>query len=124
MYRTPHPHTLVNLTPHPVTLRLPDGTDLTLDPAPEPARVSTLNADSPASEWATVPVPVVPFPPYGPVEGLPLPTPGKSYIVSLLVLARCAGRTDVFAPATGPKDGCIRDDKGQVVAVTRLVAAP
>lgn len=45
-------------------------------------------------------------------------------IVSGLVLAACAGRTDVFGPGTGPKDGALRDSKNQIVAVTRLIAAP
>jgi hypothetical protein len=38
-------------------------------------------------------------------------------------LANIKGRTDVFAPATGPKDGAIRNDKGHVVAVTALKAS-
>jgi hypothetical protein len=61
---------------------------------------------------------------YGPVTGLvrdaqgvPLPC-----IVSGMVLAALpAGTINVYAPATGPT--AIRDDKGQIVAVTELVAA-
>ena len=62
----------------------------------------------------------------GAVYGLPDPVKGRVYVVSLIVLNHPSvrGRADVFAPATGPKDGCIRDEKGQPVAVTKLVAAP
>lgn len=64
------------------------------------------------------------YPEHGRVAGLPDPSPGTNYIVSLIVLAACPGRTDVFAPGTGPNDGAVRNDKGHVVAVTRLIAAP
>lgn len=69
-------------------------------------------------------VPVHGSPAWGVVEGLPGPevAPGAVYIVSLLVLDRCAGRDDVVAPATGPNDGARRNEKGQIAAVTRLVA--
>lgn len=48
------------------------------------------------------------------------------YLVSGMVLAHASvrGRVDVYAPGTGPNDGAIRNDKGQVEAVTRLLMAP
>lgn len=45
------------------------------------------------------------------------------YIVSALFAGRVNDRPDVMYPGTGPNDGCVRDDKGQVVAVTRLIRA-
>ena len=71
-----------------------------------------------------LPVPVVPSPVFGAVDGLPPPVDGTAYIVSGLVLARCGGRRDVFAPGTGPGDEPVKDAQGRIVAVTRLVAAP
>lgn len=56
---------------------------------------------------------------YGAVTGLPEPDGETIYIVSALVLAQCAGRTDVYAP--GP---AIRDDAGRVIGCAGLSAAP
>ncbi len=52
--------------------------------------------------------------------------PAEVYLVSGMVLAHVSvrGRVDVYAPGTGPNDGAIRNDKGQVEAVTRLLMAP
>ena len=63
---------------------------------------------------------------YSEIDGLPDPVPGTMYIVSLIVLnaLRPGARYDVCAPATGPNDGAIRDERGQVIAVTKLVVAP
>ena len=111
--------TVVNLTPHPITLRTAAG-DETI-PSSGVARCT------PAPAVATdegLPVPVArPGGPMGPVVGLPSPAPGAVYIVSAMVLAHpdCAGRKDVLAPGTGPADGAIRDGAGHIVAVTRLV---
>lgn len=112
---------LINLTPHPITLRLPDGTDMTLA-SEGVARVATIPGA--LRDHYGIPVPTYASPAYGEVEGLPGPVEGTAYVVSLMVLARCQGRRDVYAPGTGPVDGAIRDDKGNVVAVTRLIAAP
>jgi hypothetical protein len=61
------------------------------------------------------------------VEGLPPflpPEEGIFFIVSALVGAHMSvrGRGDVLVPGTGPRDGAIRDNKGHIVAVTRLKA--
>lgn len=59
---------------------------------------------------------------FGPVEGLPAPKPGVTYIVSALVLERIKAdgqsRADVVAPDTGPD--AVRVN-GQVVAVYGFV---
>lgn len=114
--------TLINLTPHPLVLRLPDGTDQTFAPTAPPARVTS--KVTPSWQRTDLPVPLLASPEWGPVEGLPTPTPGIGYLVSGLVLAQCSGRADVFAPATGPQDGAIRNEKGHIIAVTKLLAAP
>ena len=56
---------------------------------------------------------------YGEVTGLPEPEKDTIYIVSGLVLSRVKGRSDVFAPDSG--NTAIRNERGQIVAVTRLV---
>lgn len=111
-----------NLTPHSITLRLPSGEDKVIPASGEIARVNTLPAE--AETLTGIPVPVLPSPSFGGVTGLPGVKSGVMYIVSGYVLAQCIGRDDVFAPATGPKDGAIRNQKGHIQAVTQLRRAP
>jgi hypothetical protein len=111
-----------NLTPHPIVFHTSDGTETTLAPSGTVARAVAL-ASAPVSVPG-IPLPVVPSPVFASVEALPPPEAGRVYLVSGVVLAQCAGRSDVFAPATGPSDGALRDERGNVRAVTRLVAAP
>ena len=55
----------------------------------------------------------------GQVEGLPEMEEGKMYIVSGMVLGTLKGsRVDVVAPDTG--NTAIRNEKGQIIAVTRF----
>lgn len=58
---------------------------------------------------------------YGDVVGLPEPQEDTLYLVNAIVLerAKLMGRSDCIAPDTGPT--AIRDEKGQVIAVTRFV---
>lgn len=112
----------VNLTPHPVTLRRTDGSDIVVAPrsAAEggPARV----AQTPGGVVGDADgIPVYGAPAWGVVIGLPAPVADTLYIVSALVLGRVSGRDDVVAPGTGPADNAVRNDKGHIVAVTRLV---
>lgn len=116
---------IINFTPHAVTLRNADGVDHTY-PSEGVVRVSEFVEA--AEHVAGLPVPVRPPASPGGLFGLPDPTEGTAYIVSAMALAHpdVAGRTDVFAPATGPEDGVIRYPKGhpqagQIQAVTRLV---
>ncbi len=139
---------IVNLTPHPITLRAADGADHTF-PSSGVARV----ASTPGT-LATVdglPVPVATPTTFGEVSGLPAPSqcgslfdyeqalhehevgaaahpgtaPGTFFVVSALVGAalRASGSTrqDVLCPGTGPNDGAVRNDAGHIMAVTRLV---
>ena len=113
---------ILNLTPHEIVLRTPEGVDIRIPPEPEPARVMQLEFEP--HPILGVPVPAVPSPVFGEVVGLPAYREDTFLIVSGLVLAQCPRRFDVFAPATGPNDGAVRDAAGRIIAVTRLVAAP
>lgn len=104
----------VNLTPHALNIRREDGTMLDIAPSGIVARVAETRETLPSLGGLAVSRAS-----YGPVEGLPAPAEGAVYIVSALVLARCAGRTDVFAP--GP---LIRDEAGKPVGADGLSAAP
>lgn len=116
---------IVNLTPHPINLHL--GGAITVIPASgQVARVTQVNAgqlQAPVTINGS-PLPVLAAPVFGDVQGLPAPQDGTVYLVSLLCLEKCKGRSDVYAPATGPADGAVRDAQGKIVGVTKLVAAP
>ena len=114
----------VNLTPHEIALYHLDGVTY-IPPSGVVARVA-IQQSAPRVNMLgmnMLGMKVQRFPQYGAVESLPPPTYGVVYLVSAMVLARCVGRFDVFAPATGPDDGAIRQN-GQVVGVTMLIAAP
>ena len=105
---------MLNLTPHPITLQLPDGSRATYAPSGTVARVSATDTDA----GIVAGLPVIRRT-WGAVTGLP--TDGTPCMVSSLVLgALPAGTPNVYAPDTGPT--AIRNDAGHVVAVTRLVA--
>lgn len=115
----------VNLTPHDVVLRtIPDNvpyrihSDIVI-PSSGVARVDTV-AEPVNCEWSPVPVIMNVF---GKVHGLPPQEAGTAFLVSLIVLEHVKHRNDILAPATGPNDGCVRDSKGMVVAVRKLVMA-
>lgn len=104
----------INLTPHTLVIRTPQG-DLEIDPSGIVARVAV--AQKVVRQLGAIPIVENTF---GDVEGLPAPQGENIYLVSAMVLSAVAGRTDVFAPDTGST--AIRNDKGHIVAVTRLVA--
>ena len=110
---------LINLTPHPICLRNASGEEWTIQSSGVARVTSTPGA---VSEVSGIPIPVAEATVYGAVEGLPPVGDGFAYVVSGLVLSALKGtRPDVFGPGTGPNDGAIRNDKGHIVAVTRLV---
>jgi hypothetical protein len=104
---------MLNLTPHPITLRTPLG-DVTFPPSGQVARVATISSPT---GLIVAGVPVIRNV-YGPISGLP--AEGVECIVSGMVAAAVPGRVGVYAPATG--SSAVREN-GQVVAVTELVAA-
>ena len=106
---------LLNLTPHAIVLRTALG-DVTFPPSGTVARVAAVAADT---GLVVAGVRVIRNT-YGPVTGLP--DGDEPCIVSGMVLAALpAGTPNVYAPATGAT--AIRDERGQVIAVTELVAA-
>jgi len=108
----------LNLTPHAIVVRMNDGTDLTFPPSGKVARVDELPTTIVGEiDGITILSRTV----FGQVIDLPEPTEGVGYIVSGLV-AGVVYRSDVFAPATGPKDGAVRNEKGHIVAVKSLKA--
>ena len=108
----------VNLTPHAIVVRLENGSDLTFPPSGKIARVDELPTEAVGEVGG---VKILSRTVFGKVIDLPEPTEGVGYIVSGLV-AGVVYRNDVFAPATGPKDGALRNDKGHIVAVVALKA--
>jgi hypothetical protein len=97
-----------------------------IDPidVPDPARVEMTPGEPEIIEG--VPVPVYGCNRRGNIIGLPDEEQGTLYIVSVVVASsetnQCL-RHDLVYPGTGPKDGAVRDEKGQIVAVTRLIRA-
>ena len=118
---------LINLTPHPVNLRLADGRVVTIDPAlPEEetprlvisdGQATALAVAGPDGESTVVPVKVG-----GRVTAidppLPDPVPGTVHIVARVVAAQASERDDLVWP-----DDLIRDGQGRVVGCRALGAA-
>lgn len=104
---------MINLTPHAITLQRPDGSRVTFPPSGNLARVSTVEVT--VGEIDGIPVISRTM---GEAQGLP--ENGEPCLVSAMVLSAVPGRQGVYAPDSGPT--AIREN-GQVVAVTRLVAA-
>ena len=115
---------VVNLTPHSLTLRAPDGTDTVIPASGMVARVG--NTPGVATGQLVCGVPVKGADQTGEVEGLPEPQKGTVFLVSGFVGAALAGtgRQDVLVPGTGPRDGAVRFTegplKGKIQAVTCL----
>jgi hypothetical protein len=123
---------IINLTPHAITLRA-ENEDNIIPASGKLARViSSINDDDPPAVVALLEldgsryIPI--YPPLAAgqiaVDGLPAPADGVVYLVSLHVLMAVQNRPDVLAPGTGPNDAPIRNESGQVVAVTRLIRSP
>jgi hypothetical protein len=114
--------TIINLTPHALTLVSPSGESTTLPASGSVARVTSTPGTVEAREG--FPCLVASPTQFGEVTGLPDPTPGTVFVVSGMVGSALAGRgrTDVFVPGTGPNDGALRNEAGHIVGVTRLVA--
>lgn len=106
---------IINLTPHEINIYGHETVpQWTYPPSGKVARVSQTSEELPAI--AGIPVSRLTF---GAVENLPEPTPNTIYIVSGLVLSRCTGRNDVFAPGEA-----VRDGQGRVIGCIGLSAAP
>ena len=108
---------LKNLTPHPVTIVLPNGESTTLPPEGVVPRRETVTED--AGEIDGIPVVRNTL---GPVIGLPEPEEGITYIVPFLVASVLPERDDLIAPDTTPAS-VVRDNQGRIVGVKRLQKA-
>ena len=104
----------INLTPHALSVLLPDGSTITFQPSGTVARVTT--EEVVVGETGGIPLVERRF---GAVQGLP--EEGVPCLVSALVAGAVPGRAGVYAPDTGVS--AVRNEKGHVVAVTRLVKA-
>lgn len=107
-----------NLTPHNITVDV-NGVVHEFPATGTVARVSTSSVEA----GSRFNIPVIKTV-YGEVEeiGKPEDHP-EGVLVSALVLGRLGPEWSgvAFAPATGPNDGAVRNDKGHIVAVTKLV---
>ena len=110
---------VVNLTPHPITIRLGNDakSDVTFAPSGTIARVAEKTVKPTRNEVFGFPVAGKTV--FEAVVNLPEPKEGVIYIVSGVVAANVS-RPDVFSPATGPDDNAIRNEKGHIVAVTKF----
>lgn len=108
---------VINLTPHPIVVRMQDGSDVVYPTSGIVARVSEKQMQ--ASRDNLNGIPLVGKSVLDKVIDLPDRVDGTIYLVSGMV-AQNVSREDVYSPATGPNDGAIRNDKGHIIAVTKL----
>lgn len=106
--------TILNYTPHTITLMAADGTVAQTWPSVGLARVTSRAVVLPelapgvpavSHEWSAV-------------EGLPTPQDGVLYAVSTMVADR-SDRTDLVVPDSGP-GSVVRDAEGQIIGVRRF----
>lgn len=102
--------TLINLTPHQITIRTVEK-DNVIAPTVPAARLAVASVS--AGNVNGIPLVRQEF---GEIENLPAPVDGVIYITSTMVAQR-AQRPDVVSPDTGPT--AIREN-GQIVAVRNL----
>lgn len=110
---------MLNLTPHAISFQDQDGTVTTFPASGTVARVSTSTVEAGVVPGTNIPaIKTV----YGTVEGVPA-LPCEPFLVSGMVLGRLGQEYSgvAFAPATGPADGAVRNEKGHIVAVTKFV---
>lgn len=98
--------TMVNLTPHAITL--PGGE---IPPSGQVARVAVEYTETGEEVLGAAIVRAE----YGQVTDLPAPQPGTIYIVSALVRAACPDRRDLASPAR-----LVRDDAGRIIGASAL----
>lgn len=112
---------MLNLTPHAIVVVV-EGVSTTFPPSGVVARVSCEPVDAGFQMVGNdVLIPVI-CNRFGDVTGVPA-LPCQPFLVSGMVLAQLGSQYSgvAFAPATGPADGCLRDEKGHIVGVTKLV---
>lgn len=107
---------IVNLTPHTVSIVGDDG-QVDLPPDGPPARCAEVVHDLGRRPTTAGHVQFVEVS-YGPVTGLPEPSPGTVYLVSQVVVAALPERVDLAFPSD-----LVRDGEGRVVGC-RALARP
>jgi hypothetical protein len=110
--------TLVNLTPHPVTL-VSETRTLTLHPTGHVARVAVTQTAIPPVVLADGFQVAASAPTFGDVVGLPAPASGVVFVVSALVRNAVPDRLDVASPGD-----LVRDDAGNVLGCRELQFNP
>ena len=100
---------IINITPHAVNLIAVDGT--VSFPSEGVARVETISEQ--VGILAGFPIMATK---YGATHGLPEPSEGKIYIVSMVVAMANPQRFDIVSPNTSPAS-TVRDEAGQIVGV-------
>lgn len=106
---------LVNLTPHKISVFLPNGEKTEIEPSGTVARVQARSVEIGTVEG----IPVVRTE-FGAVDGLPEPQPNTIFIVSTLVAQALKGkRHDIVAPDTSPQSA-IRDENGRIMGIKRF----
>lgn len=101
----------VNLTPHDVSISMPDGSSKLLPKSGKEARCDEVSEL--VGEWEGIPLYVTA---YGEVIGLPQVEEGTVFIVSFMVRAALPHRSDLASPGK-----LVRDDKGQIIGCKGLV---
>jgi len=104
---------IINCTPHPIKVRLPDGWESTYSPSGILPRVATEEHEAEAIEKIACVTQSL-----GKVSGLPEMAADTFFIVSMMVF-QASDRRDLIAPDTGK--GAIRDEQGRILAVTRFI---
>lgn len=89
---------IINLTPHPVSIRRADGTFLALPKCDNPARCAVTFQDVTTADGIAVKRQV-----FGAVQNLPDPQDGTLFLVSLVV-AQAANRSDLVSPGAAIRD--------------------
>lgn len=107
--------TIINLTPHPINLRV-EGIETIFPKTDTVARVDSLSVETDL----VIAGAIVSSTQFGEVSGLPEQQPNTYYIVSGLVLSALKGtRPDCIAPKTDMT--AIRNEAGHITAVTGWV---
>lgn len=113
--------TILNCTPHAICLVSPSGEETVIQPSGTVTRISTFTGL--VVEEAGIPCLVASPSVCTEIVDLPDAAPETIIIVSGMVGGALAlsGRRDVFIPGTGPNDGAVRNNAGQIIGVTRLI---
>lgn len=105
----------INTTPHDIIIRKNDGTEITVPRSNTIARVETTKLDLGLIDGIPINKTT-----YGKVTGLPEYDPEEDIVlVSVLTGACLKDVPGIYIPDTGPT--AIRNEQGQIIAVTQLI---